>query len=130
MHLEAKNIPAWMPNWEQAPLTLSRTQCGGPRYPVNRREKERSTAPGASTYGNPPSCHFYSTTELIYAPNLESRYLHNKEPEDLGYLLVRQKKDIFAELYFEDVVSKDMLSRITAYAVDADNQTKYQGLYD
>ena len=54
----------------------------------------------------------------------------SKEPEDLGYLLVRQKKNIFAELYFEDVVSKDILSRITAYAVDADNQTKYQGLYD
>ena len=117
-----------MPNWEQAPLTLSRTQCDGP---VNRREVKLSTvAPGSSTYGNHPSCHFYSTTELIYAPNLESRYLHNKESENLGYLLVRQKKDIFAELYFEDVVSKDMLSRITAYAVDADNQTKYQGLYD
>jgi len=123
-----RTFHAWMPNWEQAPLTLSRTQCRGS---VNRRQKgSNSTADGASTYGDRPSCHFYSTTELIYAPNLESRYLHNKEPEDLGYLLVRQKKDIFAELYFEDVVSKDMLSRITAYAVDADNQTKYQGLYD
>jgi hypothetical protein len=91
---------------------------------VKRGEKD------SDRYGDRPSCHFYSTTELIYAPNLESGLLLNKEPEDLGYLLVRQKKDIFAELYFEDVVSNDMLSRITAYAVDADNQTKYQGLYD
>lgn len=120
-----RTFHAWMPNREQAPLTLSRTQC---RESVKRADKYSGNYP--HDYDGSPSCHFYSTTELIYAPNLESGLLLNKEPEDLGYLLVRQKKDVFAELYFEDVVSKDMLSRITAYAVDADNQTKYQGLYD
>lgn len=119
--LSKRTFHAWKPNWEQAPLTLSRTQCLGS---VKRRKKS------SSDYGEWPSCHFYSTTELIYAPNADRENPYHKEPEDIGYLLTRQKKDIFAELYFEDVVSRDMLSRITAYAVDADNQTKYQGLYD
>lgn len=124
-----RTFHAWMPNWEQAPLTLSRTQCRGS---AKRPEESFDRTPlGYYYYRNSPSCHFYSTTELIYAPNLESWNSHrNIEPENLGYLVVRQTKDIFAELYFEDVVSRDMLSRITAYAVDADNQTKYQGLYD
>ena len=64
-----------------------------------------------------------SAIQLVHSYNEGGRFGLNN---DLGIFHIYPNNAVFAELVFEDIVSSDTLSEITAYTVDPDNPTKYK----
>jgi hypothetical protein len=68
-----------------------------------------------------------SSIQLFHSKNV---FDVNDEKLFLGVVHIYPTTHVFAEILFEDVVSVDVLNDISAYAVDPDNPTKHQGLYE
>lgn len=68
-----------------------------------------------------------SSIQLFHSKNV---FDVDDEKLFLGVVHIYPTTHVFAEILFEDVVSVDVLNNISAYAVDPDNPTKHQGLYE
>lgn len=104
---------------EKAPVALKRELCSS----------EDIGTPYSVEGDGLPSCHYASITQSLFNPKCEKRYGYNASSEGLvkclGVMQSFSKNVIFAELFFMDVVDKDLLSKITEYSIDPDKPTKY-----
>lgn len=71
------------------------------------------------------SCHFKSITHTIYSSGSGNHMSNIDVSNFLGALHSYDKDMPFAELFFMDIVDKDLLSKITEYSIDPDKPTKY-----
>jgi len=100
---------------EKAPVALKRELC---------LEKDIGT-PYSVKGDSLPSCHYASITQSLFVPECEQGYYSEGLVKCVGVMQSFSKNVTFAELFFMDIVDKDLLSKITEYSIDPDKPTKY-----
>jgi hypothetical protein len=100
---------------EKAPVALKRELC---------LEKDIGT-PYSVKGDKLPSCHYASITQSLFVPECEQGYYSEGLVKCVGVMQSFSKNVTFAELFFMDIVDKDLLSKITEYSIDPDKPTKY-----